>query len=123
MSKPQNCNFPGKNLTGFLASICVSVVLFGAVGASAQEKDLWHLDPVHSSAPVFRAPAALRISTLRGTFDKLSGEVKYDAANPAAASIDVTIDANSVDTRVSMRDNDLRSDHFLDVAKYPDHHL
>lgn len=29
------------------------------------------------------------------------------------------IDASSVDTRVEMRDNDVRSDHFLDVAKYP----
>jgi len=31
----------------------------------------------------------------------------------------VTIDANSVDTRVQMRDNDLRSPRFLDVQKFP----
>jgi len=37
----------------------------------------------------------------------------------AKTQIEVTIDAASVDTRVQMRDNDLRSDHFLDVAKYP----
>lgn len=29
------------------------------------------------------------------------------------------IDTKSVDTRVEMRDNDVRSDHFLDAAKYP----
>jgi hypothetical protein len=31
----------------------------------------------------------------------------------------VTIDASSVDSRVQRRDDDLRSDHFFDVAKYP----
>ena len=43
----------------------------------------------------------------------------YDPADPSKTQIDVTIDASSVDTRVQMRDNDLRSPHFLDVAKYP----
>ena len=33
--------------------------------------------------------------------------------------MDATIDAASVDTRVEVRDNDLKSDHFFDVAKYP----
>jgi len=32
------------------------------------------------------------------------------------------IDAKSADTRVEMRDNDVRSDHFLDVANI-DHHV
>jgi polyisoprenoid-binding protein YceI len=50
---------------------------------------------------------------------KTSGTVAYDPADVAKTQIDVTIDAASVDTRVQMRDNDLRSDHFLDVAKYP----
>src|SRR5271155_4237415 len=31
----------------------------------------------------------------------------------------MTIDAGSVDSRVQRRDDDLRSDHFFDVAKYP----
>ncbi len=59
------------------------------------------------------------ISTVRGTFTKVSGDVKYSASDPSKSSIDVTIDASSVDTRVEMRDNDLRSPHFLEVAKYP----
>jgi len=45
--------------------------------------------------------------------------VNYSASDPTKASVDVTIDASSVDTRVTMRDNDIRSEHFLDVAKYP----
>jgi polyisoprenoid-binding protein YceI len=33
--------------------------------------------------------------------------------------VNVTIDASSVDTRVEMRDKDLRGENFFDVAKYP----
>jgi polyisoprenoid-binding protein YceI len=33
--------------------------------------------------------------------------------------VEITIDAASIDTRVQMRDNDLRSPNFLDVQKYP----
>ena len=43
----------------------------------------------------------------------------YSATDLGKSSLDVTIDAASVDTRVEMRDNDVRSAHFLDTAKYP----
>jgi len=59
------------------------------------------------------------ISTVRGTFTKLSGTVQYDPTDPTKSSIDATIDAASVDSRVEMRDNDLRSPKFLDVQKFP----
>jgi polyisoprenoid-binding protein YceI len=49
----------------------------------------------------------------------LSGTVAYDAADPSKTAIDVSIDASSVDTRIDMRDTDLRSGNFLDVQKYP----
>jgi len=50
---------------------------------------------------------------------KVSGSAQYDPADPSKDSVDITIDASSVDTRVQMRDNDLRSPNFLDVQKYP----
>jgi polyisoprenoid-binding protein YceI len=49
----------------------------------------------------------------------VSGTAKYDPADPSKTSLDATIDANSVDTRVEMRDKDLRSPHFFEVEKYP----
>jgi len=45
--------------------------------------------------------------------------VIYNAADPSKTSIDATIDAASVNTRVEMRDKDVRSPNFLDTAKYP----
>jgi polyisoprenoid-binding protein YceI len=77
----------------------------------------WHLDGPHSAAQF--SVTHLGISTVRGNFTKVSGDVDYSPADPTKASVNVTIDASSVDTRVERRDNDVRSDHFLDVAKYP----
>jgi polyisoprenoid-binding protein YceI len=59
------------------------------------------------------------VSTVRGAFTKVSGSAKFDAADPSKTSLDATIEASSVDTRVEMRDNDLRSPNFLEVQKYP----
>lgn len=53
------------------------------------------------------------------TFTKVSGTVQYDPSHLEKSSIQTTIEAASVDTRVEMRDNDLRSPNYLDVQKYP----
>ena len=81
------------------------------------QSNAWQLDPPHSSAQF--AVRHMGISTVRGTFTKLSGSAHYDAADAKNNSVEVTIETASVDTRVEMRDNDLRSDHFFDVQKYP----
>jgi polyisoprenoid-binding protein YceI len=87
-----------------------------AVSACARA-DTWQIDPMHTAAQF--SVRHMGISTVRGAFTKVSGSVQYDAADPSKSTIDVTIDASSVDTRVTMRDNDLRSPAFFDVAKYP----
>jgi len=77
------------------------------------ETQTWQIDPNHTASQF--SVRHLGISTVRGQFMKTSGTVGYDPADLSKTQIDVTIDASSVDTRVQMRDNDLRSDHFLDV--------
>jgi polyisoprenoid-binding protein YceI len=93
----------------------LSIALLLVASAAAQET--WQLDPPHSSAQF--SVRHLGVSTVRGAFTKVSGTVVYDPNNLAKSSIEATIDATSVDTRVEMRDNDLRSSNFLDVQKYP----
>lgn len=80
------------------------------------QSNVWQLDPAHSSAQF--AVRHMGISTVRGTFTKLSGSARYDLADAKNDSVEVIIEPASVDTRVEMRDNDLRSDHFFDVQKY-----
>lgn len=77
----------------------------------------WKIDPNHSAAQF--AVRHLGLSTVRGAFTKLNGTVSLDDKDITKSSVEVTIDATSVDTRVPDRDKDLRSDHFFDVAKYP----
>jgi polyisoprenoid-binding protein YceI len=77
----------------------------------------WNLDPFHSNAQF--TVRHLGISNVQGEFTKISGTVAIDDADIAKSTINVTIDATSVDTRVSRRDDDLKSPNFFDVAKYP----
>ncbi len=98
----------------FLLTLAALLTLSLAVAAETQT---WKLDPPHSAAQF--SVRHMGISTIRGTFTKVSGTVQYDPSDPSKSSIDVSIDPASVDSRVEMRDNDLRSEHFLDVQKYP----
>src|SRR4051794_40247542 len=98
----------------FALAIFGSAVL--TISAAAQT-ETWQLDPPHSAAQF--SVRHMGISTVRGTFTKVNGTVQYDPANVSKTSMDVTIDAASLDTRVNRRDNDLRSEHFFDVEKYP----
>ena len=95
--------------------LAVSALMVGAPAAAQSSQ--WQLDPAHSSAQF--AVRHMGISNVRGTFTKLSGSARYDPADSKNDSVEVTIEAASVDSRVEMRDNDLRSDHFFDVQKYP----
>jgi polyisoprenoid-binding protein YceI len=95
----------------------VLLAMCGLLAPSVARTQTWQIDPMHSAAQF--SVRHLGISTVRGQFEKLSGSVTYDPAAPDKTSISATIDAASVNTRVEMRDNDLRSPNFLDVAKYP----
>jgi polyisoprenoid-binding protein YceI len=104
---------PHAAITVYLTAILLALL----AGASASgQTQTWYLDPPHSSAQF--SVRHMGISTIRGTFNKVNGVV-VDSPDLGKASVNVTIDASSVDTRVEMRDKDLRSDHFFDVAKYP----
>ncbi len=87
------------------------------VASAAAQSGTWKIDPNHSSAQF--SVRHLGVSTVRGAFTKVNGSGTYDSSDPAKTSLEATIEASSVDTRVEMRDNDLRSPNFLDVQKYP----
>ena len=95
------------------ATALAAVLSLPAVAATSN----WQIDPNHSSAQF--AVRHLGLSTVRGAFTKVNGTVQLDEKDIAKSSVEVTIEAASVDTRVEGRDKDLRSDHFFDVEKYP----
>jgi polyisoprenoid-binding protein YceI len=77
----------------------------------------WQIDPAHSSAQF--AVKHLMISTVRGAFTSVNGSIQLDDKDITKSSVEVTIDVNSVDTRVPDRDKDLKSDHFFDAEHFP----
>jgi polyisoprenoid-binding protein YceI len=94
----------------------VLLAAFMAGSAAAQDKK-WQIDNNHSAAQF--AVKHLGISTVRGRFNKMSGTVQYDPADATKTTIEATIEASSIDTRIEMRDRDLRSPNYFDVEKFP----
>lgn len=80
-------------------------------------KTTYQIDPVHSSIQF--SVRHLMISNVRGTFTGVKGTVVYDAANPAATTVEAEIDASTINTLDQNRDTHLRSADFMDVEKYP----
>lgn len=78
---------------------------------------VWTLDPTHSQVEF--SVKHMMFTTVRGRFAGVEGTVELDQDNPADSSVEVDIDAASLDTRVEDRDNHLRSADFLDVEKHP----
>jgi polyisoprenoid-binding protein YceI len=78
---------------------------------------IYQLDPSHSAAQ-FKV-RHMMIANVKGEFDKLSGTVNFDPANPSAATVEATIDVSSISTGDEQRDQDLKSPNFLDVEKHP----
>jgi polyisoprenoid-binding protein YceI len=77
----------------------------------------YQIDTAHTHAQ-FKV-RHLMISNVKGEFTQVTGTVEFDEANPAASSINVTVDVNSISTREPQRDGHLKSADFFDAAKYP----
>ena len=77
----------------------------------------YQIDPAHSSAQ-FKV-RHMMIANVKGEFDKVSGTVNYDPANPSASTVEASVDVATISTRDEQRDAHLKSPDFFDVAKYP----
>jgi polyisoprenoid-binding protein YceI len=94
------------------ALAALALLLAGSAAATTYD-----IDPAHSS--VNFAVTHMMVSTTRGLFKDFAGTINYDPANAAASSIDVTIQAASIDTQNAKRDTHLKSPDFFDVEKFP----
>ena len=59
------------------------------------------------------------LTKVEGRFRDFDGRIAIDRAQPVNSSVDVTIQATSIDTGQERRDNHLRSADFFEVEKYP----
>ena len=74
---------------------------------------------ISSSSRINFTVRHLLVSKVRGRFSRWSGTVQVPDGDWGRATVDVLIDASSIDTGIPKRDTDLRTAHFLDVERYP----
>ena len=58
-----------------------------------------------------------------GSFTGLQGNIIFDINHLNTANFDVSLDANTINTGIDMRDNHLRNDSYFDVKNYPRIHF
>jgi polyisoprenoid-binding protein YceI len=90
-------------------------VLRSVDGRDVPAPGTWFIDPVHSQVEV--VARHMMVSKVRGRFRDLAGAIVIDEI-PERSSVEVTIDAASIDTGDERRDEHLRSADFLDVEHY-----
>jgi polyisoprenoid-binding protein YceI len=78
---------------------------------------VWKLDPAHTLVEF--SAKHLMISTVKGRIAGVEGAIVLDENEPSNSTVEVTLDAKTLDTRIEQRDQHLRSGDFLDVEKFP----
>jgi polyisoprenoid-binding protein YceI len=77
----------------------------------------WNVDNMHSFLNF--SVKHLGISFVDGRFDKYEGSFIGNPDNLENGKFNFSVDINSVNTSVEMRDNHLKTDDFFNAEKYP----
>ena len=95
-----------------------TLIALAALGIAAQASAAdYQIDPNHTY-PHF-AIDHLGFSTMHGRFNTTEGTISLDREQ-GTGSVDITIDAASIDTGLDKRDDHLRSPDFLNVVEFPE---
>jgi polyisoprenoid-binding protein YceI len=94
--------------------LIIAAFLLGATGAWAQ---VYNVDPSHTY-PSFEADH-MGLSIWRGKFTKSGGKIVIDRSAKSGGSIEITIDASTVDFGHAKMNDKARGDEMFNVAKYP----
>lgn len=86
--------------------------------SNAQSIKPWNIDLTHSG--VHFSVRHMVIAKVRGRFTKFGGSLQLDDRDLTRSTLDIHIDASSIDTGVADRDGHLRSADFFDVEKFPE---
>ena len=101
-------------LKNALAALVLGSALIGGQAMAAD----YAIDKQGQHAFVNFKISHLGYSWLYGTFKDFDGTFSFDAANPEASKVNVTLKTASVDTNHAERDKHLRSADFLNVSKH-----
>jgi len=103
---------PLRKLT--VAALALALPALLATHANAAS---YNIDNAHTSV-IFKV-MHLGIAPFYGRFNKVSGSFTYDAKSPAASTLSVEIDVNSIFTADRKRDDHLKSPDFFNAKQFP----
>jgi len=94
----------------------LGLILGLTLSAVGFAQDVYTIDSVHSQVG-FRIRHL--VAKTSGRFTKFSGAIKVDSKDVTKSSVEVVIDATSINTDNEARDKHLRGADFFDVEKFP----
>lgn len=95
-----------------LSIMTLTLASFNAMAQATK----WSVDAMHSSVKF--SVSHLAVSEVEGTFKIFNGDVASNSPDFNNASINFTVDVNSINTDNDMRDKHLKSDDFFNAEKY-----
>ena len=101
----------------FQILLIVSVLFFVKSVVGENEKKTWNIDVSHTK--ILFTVKHMVISSVTGDFKAFGGKVVSNGNDFTDAEFDVSIEVGSINTDSAKRDGHLKSDHFFDVANYP----
>jgi len=107
-----SCRRPLAAIAAFLAVLTILCL----EAPPARAADTYTIDVGHSNVSFLIRHF---FSKVPGRFGKYEGTIVYDAEDLSKSSVNVTIDAASINTDVADRDKHLKSGDFFDVEKFP----
>ena len=99
-----------------MKNLFAAALISAAIAAPAAAADSYTVDPAHTF-PNFEVNH-FGFSVMHGRFGATTGKITLDPAGQSG-SLEITIDATSIDTGHAKRDAHLKSEEFFNVAKFP----
>jgi polyisoprenoid-binding protein YceI len=98
--------------------VALAGLVVQAAPQTAASNNAWVIDTAHSE--IRFNVTKLGFSDVTGTFRESSGQIRYDAAAPAASSLRWRVRVASVLTDASNRDRSLQAAEYFDAARHPE---
>jgi len=96
-----------------ISTLCLATLF---IGANAQNTN-WNIDPTHTNVKF--SVTHLMVTEVDGNFKTFDGKVVAPTPDFNNASVEFSVDVNSINTDNTDRDNHLKGDDFFNAAKYP----
>ncbi len=100
--------------TAWMLAVILALALALPALAAAET---WVIDPAHTVSGF--TVRHMMISNVTGVFEVTKGSIEYKPGDKNSVKAEITIETKSVNTRITPRDNDLRSDNFFNAEKFP----